>query len=221
MSFDGGGQIRELRQRRGLTQERFAEILNAALGRRYGSSTIGRWENGKANVPEAVQSFVDQLSLEEVLPPYEGSAEGEGPEPVTVGDSAPGGGGGRETPAAQTPITGQSGLYTRACVELWELVATGVGMTGAALGSEALMVDGAIIDADKQALGQAWGKLAEQNDTFRRMLVGLTEGGAWLQVAIVTGSTVSKCYANHAQLALAAIAARNGSFDGAEPAAAA
>jgi hypothetical protein len=61
-----------------------------------------------------------------------------------------------------------------------------------------MMVDGQIIAADSPALGAAWAKLAETNETFRKMLIGMTEGGAWLQVALVTGTTVSKCYQNHA-----------------------
>ncbi len=100
-------------------------------------------------------------------------------------------------PGSFVPLS-PSGVYIKACTELWQIVATGVGMTGAAIGSRALMLDGQTIDADKEMLGEAWGKLAETNATFRNMLVGLTTGGAWFQVAIVTGSTVGRCWANHA-----------------------
>jgi hypothetical protein len=72
-------------------------------------------------------------------------------------------------------------------------------MVGAATGSAPLMNDGAIIAADKAELGKAWGRLAETNETFRNMLVGMTTGGAWVQVALVTGTTAAKCWqANHA-----------------------
>ena len=88
-------------------------------------------------------------------------------------------------------------MYARVCEELFELIATGVGLVGAVTGSEKLRIDGEIILADKKNLGKAYGKLAETNETFRNMLTGMHGGGAWLNVALVTGITAGKLMRNH------------------------
>jgi transcriptional regulator with XRE-family HTH domain len=203
--------IRALRERLNLSQQEFADLIGGALGRSYSERTLRKWERpSDATEPgKAVQVFLDELAVGSTDPDFAFIGPSEDPtgdadappgfEGLDVGDSAPGPpGGARE---AQPPLTSGRGVWVKACEELWEMIAAGVGMTGAAIGSPALMSDGAIIEADKAALGAAWGKLAETNETFRRMLVGMTEGGAWLQVAMVTGTTVSKCWQNHAAYA--------------------
>lgn len=206
-----GQQLRELRERQGWSQESMADLLKASLGR--GSSTsIGAWESGRRKVPDEVASFLGQLELEQAFPPDElgRTLEGEHEEPLDSAASSSRGGIGDSAPspppdsASERPVAGQPPLptpggssYARVCEELWELVATGVGMVGAVTGSDALREDGKIIAADKAALGKAWGKLAETNDTFRRMLVGMTSGGAWTEVALVSGITFGKCYRSH------------------------
>ncbi len=189
-----GEQVRRLRDHKGWTRRQLSEMLNAALDRKYNSETIGGWERGDRNVPKNVEVFLTELEVEqlsEALPDFDA------PPPEAPGrssDSFPPGEGGEVR--AQLPLPG-GGAYARVCTELWELVATGVGMVGVALDSENLRRDGQIIDADKEALGRAYGKLAEQNDTFRRMLVGMTTGGAWLEVALVTGVTAGKIMRQH------------------------
>jgi hypothetical protein len=153
-----------------------------------------------------VSTFLEELAVSTRLPSDDdgpASPLAAEPEGDVAADTAPGGGQPVDTALPAQPTLGGGGTWARACTELWELIASGVGMMGAATGSPLLMNDGAIIAADAQALGEAWGKLAETNATFRKMLVGMTEGGAWLQVALVTGTTVSKCYQSHAQYALA------------------
>ena len=195
-----GDDLRRLRERRGLSRQELAEALNAALDSTYTADSIARWERGREPAKK-VTAFLEELAVSEFsdvgagLEPDDQPLEP--PEPA-AGDTAPGPG---PSPAAQVPVTSGRGAWVKACEELWELVATGVGMVGAATGNLALVNDGAIIAQDKAALGAAWGKLAETNETFRRMLVGMTEGGAWLQVALVTGTTFSKCYQGHAQYA--------------------
>lgn len=201
-----GDDLRRFRERRNLERGELAELLNASLGTQYDAESIGRWERGSRNPSKRVAAFLEDLALHQFAGDVGGldGAGGLEPDdapfgPQPAGDTAPGPG-----PSAnpQPALTSGSGAYVRACTELWEMIATGIGMTGAALRSDALIADGAIIAADAPALGAAWGKLAETNDTFRRMLVGMTEGGAWLQVALVTGTTFTRCYQAHASIAL-------------------
>lgn len=206
-----GQQLRELRERQGWTQDQLGELLKASLGR-GSSTTVGKWEKGVRPIPGEVERFLAQVELEATFPlPEERPLEGEHVQPVDSppssvegdrGDSAPPepGEGSREAvTAGQLPLPG-GGSYSRVCEELWELVATGVGMIGAVTGSEGLRADGEIIARDKAALGRAYGKLAESNATFRRMLLSATGGGAWLEVALVSGITFGKCYRSHQEI---------------------
>lgn len=192
-----GDDLRKLRERRGLERGELADALNAALGTSYNAESIGRWERGREPARK-VTAFLEELAVSEFADDITGPAVPSGDEPAgdvgPAGDIPPGPGPSTEP---QLPVTSGRGAWVKACEELWEMVATGVGMMGAATGNMALVNDGAIIAQDKAALGAAWGKLAETNETFRRMLVGMTEGGAWLQVALVTGTTFSKCYQGH------------------------
>jgi transcriptional regulator with XRE-family HTH domain len=188
--------LKDLRERLGLTQDALAEALNAPLGRRYIANTISRWETGNRSIPADVSAFLDAIALNDALPepgsvPVEGVAPERGNQ-VRREDTAP-------TDSLGSVPFSSSGAYKKACTELWGIVASGVGMAGAATGNMRLMQDGALIDADKVMLGDAWGKLAETNETFRNMLIGMTSGGAWMQVALVTGTTVGKIWQNHAQ----------------------
>lgn len=202
-------ELRELRERRDWSQSDLSKALNLALGRNYGTGSISNWETGKRPIPKHVSTFLDELVMADAL---EASANGSGPPfiepsyeppdderqpaettPSVAEDVAPG--------APQQALVSQRSLYEKACIELWEMIAAGVGMVGAATGSQALVLDGQIILGDREALGRAWGKLAETNDTFRKLLVSMTEGGAWLQVALATGTTVSKCWQSHQLLA--------------------
>lgn len=192
-----GEELLALRERNGWTQKELADDLNVALGRRYNAETIRRFERGARNIPKGVETFLEQLSLSAQLDQAFGD-DGPAAPPPPNRDSAPGGGDSAPAGLMEPQVAVGSGVYVRACEELWELIATGVGMVGAATNSPTLLNDGAVIAADKEALGKAWGKLAETNETFRKLLVGMTEGGAWLQVAMVTGTTVSKCWQGHA-----------------------
>jgi transcriptional regulator with XRE-family HTH domain len=188
-----GEQIRRYREKKNISQRALSEILHEALGTGT-QSKLSEWESGKRKIPEHVSVFMDALAMQEGLrlddpppapPPLPPREPGE-----PVEDTAP-------RPTVPQPSISSSGIYSRVCEDLWEMIATGVGMIGALLGSDALMVDGRIIDEDAEALGKAYGKLAETNETFRRMLVGMTSSGAWLEIAMVTGGTVGKMYRNH------------------------
>jgi DNA-binding XRE family transcriptional regulator len=200
-----GSELRRFREEQGWSQDELGKLLKAAVGKGSGT-TVGKWENDQRPVPEEVSALVVQLQLDAAMPgepPLDEEALGLHSEAPPVeggtGDSAPPepSDPSRGTaPAGQLPLPG-GGSYARVCEELWELIATGVGMVGAVTGSEGLRSDGEIILADKQALGRAWGKLAETNDTFRRMLLASTTSGAWLEVAMVSGITFGKCYRSH------------------------
>lgn len=197
-----GDQLKRLRTEQGWSQQKLADLLNPALDRKYTSSTVSSWETGKKPLPGSVATFLQGLELSTPLPeehmtyepdpdfPYQGGDEGDTmpppPPPAGSGDGA-----------ASLPLPIGSSPYARVCEELFELVATGVGMVGAVTGSEKLRLDGEIILADKKNLGKAYGKLAETNATFRNMLAGMTGGGAWLEVALVSGITAGKLMRNH------------------------
>lgn len=193
-----GPELREFRKRRGWTQKQLSDLIDRGLEKNWkNAAPVGRWENGKVKIPTDVDAFLTSLALEEpdftitddgreVLFEHE---PGDSP-PPPPGPSA-------EDAARNVAALVGGGSYARICEELWELVATGVGMVGAVTGSKALQRDGEIILSDKQALGKAYGKLAEQNATFRSMLIGMSGGGAWLEVALVSGITAGKVMRNH------------------------
>jgi hypothetical protein len=212
-----GQDLKRLRERNNWSQSDLANAINAALGRSYGTGSISPWENDKRNIPADVAAFCDQLMIETNLS-SSGDAAGSSStppdgEPRTLDDSAPGPGG-AVPPPQPTLLSPTGGTYAKACEELWEIIGAGVGMVGGAVNSDVLMIDGQIIVMDKRALGEAWGRLAETNETFRRFLAGALEGGTWIQVALVTGSTLAKVQQNHAEYRLAARAATNGHVEG-------
>lgn len=183
-----------MRERLGLSQDKLASaFLNPTLDRKYSSATVSAWELGHKPIPGPVSAFLDQLEMEQAL--------GDGflsdhQEPPPRDDDRP-----DDIPPSDLfepqGVIGPTNIYARTCEELWQMIAMGVGLTGAVLGSERLQQDGAIIDGDKKALGKAYGKLAETNETFRKMLVGATSSGAWLEVCFVTGQTAAKIWHNH------------------------
>lgn len=216
-----GSELRRFREEQGWTQDELGKLLKASVGKGSGT-TVGKWEAGTRPVPDDVAALVAQLQLDAAMPgdkPLDEAALGLGenghhevgfgapPVEGSAGDTAPPepeaaarSGGAGQAEAGQLPL-GASTTYTKVCRELWELVATGVGMIGAVTGSEALRRDGELILADSEALGRAWGKLAETNDTFRRILLASTTSGAWLEVAMVTGITGGKLYRSHQEIA--------------------
>ena len=198
-----GAELRAFRDKQGWSQQQLVDFLNASLDRNYSPSKLSAWERDKIGVPGTVEVFLTTVQLEQAFPLTEERPLD--PDPATDytdpgADSAPPAPPGQDRPQPQAALS-SGNAYARVCEELWEMVATGVGLIGAATGSEALRKDGEIILADKQALGRAYGKLAETNDTFRRMLMGATSGGAWLEVCLVTGLTAGKVMRSHQALA--------------------
>lgn len=192
-----GRDLKKWRTKRGLSQQALAELAGAALDRGYGSQAVSAWENGRRPIPEHTAAFFERLMDEDGFEPAAA------PPPNTTEDSAPPPPDGTPSPIPVMP----TGNYSEACEELWGMIAMGFSLTGMALNRPKLQVDGAILDADKKALGEAWGKAAETNPTMQRWLNSLSAPTVWLQVAYVTGQTAGKMYVNHLTPAATATAA--------------
>lgn len=192
-----GQQLKSLRERNNWKQKDLAQLLNNALDRRYSTGRISTWETGKEPIPEHVDIFLSELAASAGLMDDE-------PRITPANDDSSGGDSvpeqNTEPSEPRQQLLSKGSPYQEACEQLWEIIATGVGIWGAAFGSEALVKDAAIIDADKAKLGLAYAHLAETNKTFRNMLVGMTTGGAWLEVAMVTGGVCSKMWRSHQEL---------------------
>lgn len=216
MAIDGK-DIEKLRTRLGISQAELAGMLNNALDRNYKSGSVSTWETGRRNIPDPVATFLEQAILQANLSDDTTPPAPPPPPPDADVVVPPIGPDGRQADTPPGPGPSPAGLpvpaggvYAKACEELWEMIASGIGMVGVATRNDALVDDGKTIAYDKEKLGAAWGKLAETNETFKKMLLSMTEGGAWLQVAVVTGTTFSRCYQNHAAHAerAAAVAAQ-------------
>lgn len=191
-----GAELKALQTRYGWTNAELAGVLNPALDRHYNGDLITKWRSGRAKVPARVEAFLVGLDDPPALSAEHGPAAEPAVPPPGEEDTPPTGTAGGARPSL-TLVAGGPGSYSRVCEEFFELIATAVGMIGAAIGSDSVRYDGRIILEDKQALGQAWGKLAEQNETFARLLVATDKQGAYLAVALATGTTAGRIWQNH------------------------
>ena len=175
----------------GLTQKAMAEALTQAVSRNVALETYRSWERERTHPPADVAAFLEAIEQDD------GSYAVADPPPARLGpeDSAPGDDGTRlALPPA--PLF-SSGVYSKICAEMFDMVATAVGMIGAVTGNDNLQADGLIIHGDKDELGAAWGKLAETNETFRKMLTASEKQGAYLAIALATGTTAGKIWRQH------------------------
>jgi chromosome partitioning protein len=62
-----GADLKQYRERRGLTQQAMADALNRRLDRRYGRSNVSHWENGAEGVPESVQRALSSVVSARVI----------------------------------------------------------------------------------------------------------------------------------------------------------
>lgn len=195
-----GATFTRIREHLGLDKIGMAEVLSDALGRRYDNSRLGEWERDARSIPRGVAEFMEAMALEKGIG---GEALTVPPPPPPDDNDVPPAADEPDRPAPQPALSPNGGAYAKACEELWEMVGVGLTMVGSVTGSQAMTIDGQIIVGDKQALGRAYGKLAETNETFRRLLISMTTSGAWLEVAVVTAGTASKMIGNHQQIAAA------------------
>lgn len=214
-----GEQLKSLQKQYGWNNKQLATILNDALGRKYDSSRVSVWRNDRGEIPTDVEAFLAALDDPSTEPVSPQSGEDV---PFTPAEDTPP----RQpdTPTKPTPgvsVLSVGGSYSKICTEFFELIATAVGMIGAATGNDALRRDGQIIDQDKRELGAAWGKLAETNETFRNMILATDKQGAYLAVALATGTTVGRIYRNHTDPALQPVEMYVVTDDGIQPAPAA
>lgn len=200
-----GQDLNRIQSTLALTDADLLTLLNGTLERKYNGTRLREWKQDERPVPKIVASLLENLTLERGLGLDDTAATDSLDDTVEqllreeAGDTAPGvGGAAAEKTKTVALLAGGKGAYTKTCVDLWQIVGLGVSSTGALMGSAAIVVDGQIIDADAQALGEAWGKLAEQNQVFARWLMQASMGGAWLQVVLATGGTMAKIVQNHA-----------------------
>jgi transcriptional regulator with XRE-family HTH domain len=201
-------ELREWRKSQGLTQKEVAAILNEPLGRKYNGVTIGRWESGRNPIPRPVLDYLAG----------NGAAPARAPDDPG-GDSAAAAPPGEDLPPRAQPDSNRPALvpavsggeYAKACEDLWDMVGFGLVAAGTGLGKPALKNDGYLIcgweDASgkheglKRELGVAYGKLAERNRTFQRIVLAMSQESVWAEVIIVTGKLAQQMYANHMRYA--------------------
>jgi transcriptional regulator with XRE-family HTH domain len=201
-----GERVREFRRLNGLkTQQQLVEHLERNIGLKVSSSTVGRWENDQTHTPERVIAYLEGRITDDDQAPPQAPPEGAQAVPPPMGEDLPPGSFGDETRAQERepirPLQITSQLYEKACVDLWDMIGFGFVVAGQGLGRRVIYDDGLIIQANKQELGRAYGKLAEQNETFRRVIVGMTQGGVWVEVVGVTVKLGMQLAQNHQRVA--------------------
>ena len=209
-----GEQLGSIQQLLGLTEEQTVELLNEALGRKYSVDRLRQWKRNDRPVPKWVSEFLVNVAAEQNgvrMSEFAETLETGLGEQLLGGDGVPGDDAPPQPPTdlprSQTPLSA-GGAYAKICTDLWATLALSISSVGALANRPVLVRDGQIIDRDKEALGKAWGKLAETNETFRRMLDQTLTGGAWLEITVVTGVTAGKLLDNHrTAAALAAVEA--------------
>lgn len=194
-----GQQLREWRESKGLTQGQVAEFVNETLmlTEPISGNNIGYYERERQRIPADIAAFFDQI----VATPDDVIDGLEIPEPKPRRPRKPK----EQDEAPQAPVgSGQQTLpfdpgrtYTQACTELWRIVALGFSGWGMLFQKPVYIDDGKLIDQQAAALGEAWGKAAEQNETLKRWVGSLSEGGVWVQVSIVTGQLAGSLAQNH------------------------
>lgn len=195
-----GKELAKIRKKQGWTQAQMADILNEATGRHYKSGSISEWERRPGDLPDVPAAFLEELAgLPPSGVPSPDRGGGEPPAPSGFGDDVAPGLPLDQPPSPQTPLV--SSMYAATCEGFFEMIGALVGMIGATVGNDTVKRDGAIIVGDKKALGAAWGKLAETNEVFRNMIMSADKQGAYLAVAIATGTTAGRIWQNHQTVA--------------------
>jgi transcriptional regulator with XRE-family HTH domain len=201
-----GAELREWRKGQGLTQQEVATILNGALGTNYRDYKIGHWENEKRKIPAHVLDFLAGGAASTTAVGEESAASPGTPAP---GEDLPPRAQPDSKPALLPVLSG--GEYAKACEDLWDMIGFGLVAAGTGLQRPAIRNDGYIIcgweDASgkheglKRELGVAYGKLAERNRTFQRLVIALSQESVWAEVVIVTAKMGQQMYANHMRYA--------------------
>ena len=143
-----GKDLADFRAKRGMTQKQLAELINVSLGRSHVAQKISKWEREVEPVPKNVQTFLTELQLEEALPSnlliepeYEPPTEDLPPLDGETGDSAPPPPPGTAEQVAAILPSGGRTIYARMCEEMFEMVATGIGLIAVATNNPTLTAD--------------------------------------------------------------------------------
>jgi transcriptional regulator with XRE-family HTH domain len=205
-----GEELKAWRESQGLTEKDLASLLNEPLGRKYGADTVRRWEKGERNLPRGVVDFLAGGAASTTASGGEGGGDPSSPgAPLAPGEDLPPRAQPDSKPALLPVLSG--GEYAKACEDLWDMIGFGLVAAGTGLGRPAIRSDGYIIcgweDATgkheglKRELGVAYGKLAERNRTFQRLVLALSQESVWAEVVIVTAKLAQQMYANHMRYA--------------------
>jgi hypothetical protein len=180
-------------------------LLTDALGKGHAQGSVLRWERGERPVPRTVVDYLAGNGGTHIPE----SPGGDGAAAPPPGEDLPPRAQPDSKPALVPAVTG--GEYAKACEDLWDMVGFGLVAAGTGLGRPALKNDGYLIcgweDASgkheglKRELGVAYGKLAERNRTFQRIVLAMSQESVWAEVIIVTGKLAQQMYANHMRYA--------------------
>lgn len=201
-----GSDLRKWRDSQGLKQRDVADMLNGAMGRAYTGNVISVWERGDRPIPQDVLAFFTEGASTPPDEPAEGvsSSPLAEPTPSPSGEDVPPTPQGPRTTLALVP---NDPALAKACEELWDMIGFSLVIFGQGLGKPALRNDGQIIcgwedgagkhTGMKRELGVAYGKLAERNRTFQRIVVALSQESVWAEIAVVTVKLCKAMYDNH------------------------
>lgn len=201
-----GTKVKQFRELNQLKQADFADLVTQETGVKVSVTTVGRWERDQRHVPEKVLAFMEGRDTDASPPPPTAPLPGEAADDMPPRDpaAAQSDDAGPHQPASSIkPLGLTSQAYEKACIDLWQMIGWGVQLAGQGVGNPVVASDGAIIQQQADDLGKAYGKLAEQNDTFRRLIMGLTQGGIWVEVTGVTVKLAMTIAQNHAAYAQA------------------
>jgi hypothetical protein len=202
-----GAELRAWRKSQGLTSTDLSVLLTDALGKGHGQGSVLRWERGERPVPGSVIDYLAGGAQQQA--PGGGGAAAEPPGDTPGEDLPPRAQPDTNRPALLPIVTG--GEYAKACEDLWDMIGFGLVAAGTGLRKPAIRNDGYLIsgweDASgkheglKRELGVAYGKLAERNRTFQRLVLAMSQESVWAEVIIVTAKLAQQIYANHMRYA--------------------
>jgi DNA-binding XRE family transcriptional regulator len=201
-----GSKVKEFRKLNDMTQQQLADHIAEHTGLKVSVSSVANWERDKTHTPNKVLSYMDTGEVEAgQAPPDAGPLPNMDDQPPLGPDdlSGPQEGAQRPSGGGVKPLSITSQAYEKACIDLWQMIGFGVQVAGRGIGSPVVYQDGVIIQAQAGDLGKAYGKLAEQNETFRRLIIGMTQGGVWVEVVGVTVQLGMAIAQNHAAYATA------------------
>jgi hypothetical protein len=88
-------------------------------------------------------------------------------------------------------------VYAETVSDLMILAAGGLAIAAKGSGNDAFLADAVVVEESAPSIGDAFGKLADQNDKVARMLDKLAEVGPYGLVFAALAPIVTQCMANH------------------------